>query len=60
MDVAIRSVIDPGDEVIILDPSYVCYEPDVLLAGGVPIKIPLKTENEFRITAEELEEAITT
>ena len=48
-----------GDEVIILEPNYVCYEPDIILAGGVAIKIKLKNENEFRLTPEELEEVIT-
>jgi len=59
IDVALRACIDPGDEVIILEPNYVCYEPDVLLAGGVPVKIKLKNENEFRLTPKELEAAIT-
>ena len=59
IDVSLRAVIDPGDEVIVLDPSYVCYEPDVILAGGVPVRIRLKRENEFRLTAEELEATIT-
>ena len=59
IDVALRGCINPGDEVIILEPSYVCYEPDVLLAGGVPIKIQLKNENEFRLTPDELESALT-
>ena len=59
IDIALRACINPGDEVIVLDPSYVCYEPDVLLAGGVPVRIRLKNENQFRLTPEELEEAIT-
>lgn len=59
VDLAMRAILDPGDEVIVLDPSYVCYEPDVLLAGGVPVKVQLKAENEFRITPEELEACIT-
>ena len=58
IDVALRGCINPGDEVIVLEPSYVCYEPDVLLAGGTPIKIQLKNENEFRLTPEQLESAI--
>lgn len=57
--VALRACINPGDEVIILEPNYVCYEPDILLAGGVAVKIKLKNENEFRLTPEELEEVIT-
>ena len=59
IDVSLRGCINPGDEVIILEPCYVCYEPDVLLAGGIPKKIYLKNENEFRLTPEELETAIT-
>lgn len=59
IDIALRACIDPGDEVIILDPCYVCYEPDVLLAGGVPKRIRLKSENHFKLTPIELEEAIT-
>ena len=59
IDVALRATINPGDEVIILEPNYVCYEPDILLAGGVPVKIKLKNENEFRLTPEELELAVT-
>lgn len=59
IDIALRACINPGDEVIILEPNYVCYEPDIVLASGVPIKIRLKNENEFRLTPEELEEVIT-
>ena len=59
IDIALRACINPGDEVIILEPNYVCYEPDIVLAGGVPIKIRLKNENEFRLTPEELKEVIT-
>ena len=59
IDIALRATLNPGDEVIILEPNYVCYEPDIILAGGVPIKIKLKNENEFRLTPEELESVIT-
>lgn len=59
IDIALRACINPGDEVIILEPNYVCYEPDIVLAGGVAVKIKLKNENEFRLTPNELEEAIT-
>ena len=59
IDIALRATVNPGDEVIILEPNYVCYEPDILLAGGVPVKIKLKNENEFRLTPEELESVIT-
>ena len=59
IDMALRAMLDPGDEVIIPQPSYVSYEPCTLLAGGKPVIVELKEENEFRLTAEELEEAIT-
>ena len=59
IDVALRACINPGDEVIILEPNYVCYEPDIIMAGGIPVKIKLKNENEFRLTPEELEAVIT-
>ena len=59
IDLAMRALINPGDEVLIPQPSYVSYEPCVTLAGGVPVIIELKEENRFRLTKEELEEAIT-
>lgn len=59
IDLAIRALVSPGDEVIIPEPSYVSYVPCVALAGGVPVTISLKNENEFKLTPEELEEAIT-
>ncbi len=59
IDLAIRALISPGDEVIIPEPCYVSYVPCVALAGGVPVTISLKNENEFKLTPEELEEAIT-
>ena len=59
IDVSLRACINPGDEVIILEPNYVCYEPDIILAGGVPVIIKLKNENEFRLTPQELEAVIT-
>ncbi|MEE0929040.1 MAG: aminotransferase class I/II-fold pyridoxal phosphate-dependent enzyme, partial [Acutalibacteraceae bacterium] len=59
IDGAIRAIVAPGDEVIIPQPSYVCYEPITTLAGGVPVIIETKAENEFRITPEELKAAIT-
>ncbi|MDD6810441.1 MAG: aminotransferase class I/II-fold pyridoxal phosphate-dependent enzyme [Lachnospiraceae bacterium] len=59
IDVALRAMLNPGEEVLIPQPSYVSYEPCAVLAGGVPVIIELKAENEFRLTAEELEEAIT-
>jgi aminotransferase len=59
IDVALRAMLDPGDEVLIPQPSYVSYLPCTILAGGTPVTIDLKEENEFRLTAEELEAAIT-
>lgn len=59
IDVALRAMINPGDEVIIPEPCYVSYVPCVELADGVPVTISLKNENEFRLTKEELENAIT-
>ena len=59
IDLAIRATVNPGDEVIIPQPSFVCYEPITVMAGGTPVIIPLKAENNFRLTAEELKKAIT-
>ncbi len=59
IDVAIRAIVAPGDEVIIPQPSYVCYEPITSLAGGVPVIIETKAENDFKVTPEELKNAIT-
>ena len=59
IDAAIRALVAPGDEVIIPQPSFVCYEPMVRLAGGVPVTLALKAENDFRLTAQELKDAIT-
>ena len=59
IDIALRAMINPGEEVLIPQPSYVSYEPCAILAGGVPVIIELKEENEFRLTAQELREAIT-
>ena len=59
IDIGLRAIINPGDEVIIPQPSYVSYEPCAVLAGAKPVIINLKAENEFRLTAEELRAAIT-
>lgn len=59
IDIAMRAMLDPGDEVLIPQPSYVSYEPCCVLANGKPVIIELKAENEFRLTAKELEAAIT-
>ena len=59
IDLAIRALVEPGDEVLIPQPSFVSYEPCAVMAGAKPVIIDLKEENEFRLTAAELEEAIT-
>ncbi len=59
IDLAIRAVVNIGDEVIVPEPCFVCYSPLVTMAGGVPVAVNLKAENEFRLTAAELEAAIT-
>ena len=59
IDIGLRAIINAGDEVIIPQPAYVSYEPCTILAGAKPVIINLKAENEFRLTAEELEMAIT-
>ena len=59
IDLALRAMLNPGDEVLIPQPSYVSYEPCTVLADGVPVFINLKEENEFRLTARELRDAIT-
>ncbi len=59
IDIGLRAMINPGDEVIIPQPSYVSYEPCAILAGARPVILNLKAENEFRLMAKELEDAIT-
>ncbi len=59
LDIALRAMVDPGDEVIIPQPSYVSYHPCTILAGGKPVVIDLKGENEFKLTREQLQAAIT-
>lgn len=59
IDACMRAVIEPGDEVIIPQPSYVCYEPMAALAGGKPIIIDVKAENNFKLTSDELLAVIT-
>ena len=58
IDLAIRAVIEPGDEVLIPEPSYVSYSPCVILAGGIPIAVPTTEETEFRVTAGAIQEKI--
>lgn len=59
IDLALRCLLNPGDEVIVPVPSFVCYGPLASMAGGTPVYLELKAENEFRLTAEELRSAIT-
>lgn len=59
IDGCIRTMLDPGDEMIIPEPCFVSYKPCAILAGAVPVTIDLKAENEFRLTPDELEAAIT-
>ena len=58
-DLAFRAVINPGDEVIVPEPCYVSYKPSVSLAGGKPVPVPTFRENEFRVSAEQIENSIT-
>ena len=59
IDLAIRAVVEPGDEVIVPTPCFVCYEPIVRMMGGVPVTVPTKIENDFKLTPDELKAAIT-
>lgn len=56
LDLAMRAILAPGDEVLIPEPCYVSYQACTILAGGIPVAVPAKIENEFRITPSELEE----
>ena len=58
IDLCIRCVVEQGDEVLVVEPSFVCYSPIVSLCGGTPVPIETKAENEFRLTAGELREKI--
>ena len=59
VDLAMRTVLEPGDEVLVHEPSFVCYKPCASMAGGVPISIETTSENGFKLTAKQLEEKIT-
>ncbi len=59
IDLAIRATVEPGDEVIIPEPSFVCYEPITRLCGGIPVPVTTLPENDFKLTADQLKAAIT-
>ncbi len=59
IDIAVRALVDPGDEVLVVEPCFVCYAPIVELMGGVAVPIETKVENNFKLTAQELKEKIT-
>lgn len=59
LDLALRAILDPEDEVIIPDPSYVAYKPCVVLAGGIPVMVPTTSENQFKIRAADIEAYLT-
>ncbi|MCL2365713.1 MAG: aminotransferase class I/II-fold pyridoxal phosphate-dependent enzyme [Oscillospiraceae bacterium] len=59
IDISLRAIIEPGDEVIIVEPCFVAYKPCVIMAGGVPVTIETRAENEFRVTAEEIKVHLT-
>lgn len=59
IDVALRAIINPGDEVIVPQPSFVCYVPCVVMADGVPVTVELKAEDKFKLTREQLEAVVT-
>ncbi|ABE52973.1 aminotransferase class I/II-fold pyridoxal phosphate-dependent enzyme [Methanococcoides burtonii] len=59
LDLAIRAIVNPGDEIIVVQPSYVAYVPAIIFAGGVPVTLGARPENDFKITADEIRAAIT-
>ena len=59
IDLAVRGMLDPGDEVLVVEPCFVCYAPLVELAGGVPVSVPTRIENNFKLTADDLKGKIT-
>ena len=59
IDLAIRGIVDPGDEVLVVEPCFVCYAPLVELSGGVAVPVPTKLENNFKLTADDLRDKIT-
>ncbi len=59
IDLTVRTIVEPGDEVIIIEPSFVCYKPIVEMAGGIPVIIETKEEDNFKLTPKQLKSAIT-
>jgi len=59
IDIALRAVLDPGDEVLVVEPCYVSYRACILLAGGVPVSVPTYSANDFRVTPQDIESRIT-
>ena len=59
LDVAVRAVVDPGDEVLVVDPCFVSYQPEVLMAGGKPKALPCRAQDQFKVTPEALMESVT-
>lgn len=59
IDISLRSIIDPGDEVLVVEPCFVCYAPLVELIGGVAVPVPTRLENNFKLTVDDLKEKIT-
>lgn len=59
IDLCIRALVNPGDEVLIPEPCFVCYKPCTILTGGVPVPIVTRAENRFKLTAQQLKDAIT-
>jgi aminotransferase len=59
IDLAVRAIVDPGDEVLVVEPSYVSYRPCVIMAGGMPVSVSASVDNDFKVTREDLESKIT-
>lgn len=59
IDIALRAIINPGDEILVVEPSYVSYKPCISMCGGVPVPVVTYEENDFRVTPEEIENKIT-
>ena len=59
IDIALRAILNPGDEVLVIEPCFVSYKPCVLMAGGVPVSVPTSAANGFRVTAQDIQSRIT-